>query len=61
VVIKGDRHRLARAILVGARAGELPIISTEGRRIVVNTATTSKLGIEIPAAVLEQVDEVYGN
>jgi len=66
VVVDGVDHgreaaRLARTILGGTKAGDLPIISTEGQRTVVNAATASRLGIEIPAAVLEQADEVYGN
>jgi ABC-type uncharacterized transport system substrate-binding protein len=65
VVVDGVEHgreaaQLTRAILDGARAGDLPIITTEGRRIVVNAATASKLGFEIPATVLEEADEVYG-
>lgn len=49
---------MAKQILAGKKAGELPIVENKNGFVIINTAAAAKLGIEVPFEVMLSADEI---
>jgi putative ABC transport system substrate-binding protein len=53
-----EMGRYAVQILKGTKPGDLPVVQSSSFQFVINLKTAKTLGLEIPASVLAQADEV---
>jgi putative ABC transport system substrate-binding protein len=56
-----ESARMAREILAGKKAGELPISTAKHGLIMFNLTSAKAIGVEIPFELLELASETIGN